>query len=278
MDFLANIFGAVIRGIYYLVQDNYALSIILFTLITKFLLYPLNLKQLKSGEELKKVKPKYDEIMKKYKNDKVKQGEEITKLYAEHKINPLGGCLPLLIQLPLILAMFTIVRQPLTYIVQTPKEEIKIYTQQILGKEQVNDQEMSMYEIEIANKNNIIDMRFLGLNLGHVPSDVFSNDENKKANPLSLLIPILAVILSVYQIKQMQNTSNMTDEQKEMNKSMNLMMPLLSGFISYTMPLALGVYWLLGSVFQIIQQSIISNKINNNDLLLKEGGTKNEKN
>jgi YidC/Oxa1 family membrane protein insertase len=285
IEMIANIFGAIIRVIYNLTQDNYALSIIIFTILTKVLLFPLSLKQMKSSLEMQKIKPKYDEIIKKYKNDKAKQGEEITKLYSEHKINPLGGCLPILIQLPLILGMFYIVRQPLTYVVQMPQEEIQIYTKQLLNKEEVTKNEMSLSEIKIANKNNLIDMNFLGLNLGDVPSDSFSSDETKKANPFSILIPILSVIFSIYQIKQMQKSSQMTEEQKEMQKSMNLMMPLLSGFIAFTMPLALGVYWLIGSICQIIQQSFISKLIkeqkNENVSFLLDsdkGGKSNEKN
>ncbi len=285
IEIIANVFGAIIRVIYNLTQDNYALSIILFTILTKALLFPLSLKQMKSSMEMQKIKPKYDEIVKKYKNDKSKQGEEITKLYSEHKINPLGGCLPLLIQLPLILGMFYIVRQPLTYVVQLPKEEIQIYTQQLLNKEEVNATEMSNSEIKIANSNKLIDMNFVGLNLGDVPSDIFSSDESKRANPYSILIPILSVLFSIYQIKQMQKTNQMTEEQKEMQKSMNFMMPMLSGFIAFTMPLALGVYWLVGSMCQIAQQSFISKLIKEqkneeNSFLLEsdKGGKGNEKN
>jgi len=282
---IANVFGAIIRVIYNLTQDNYALSIILFTILTKTLLFPLSLKQMKSTKEMQKVKPKYDEIVKKYKNDKTKQGEEITKLYSEHKINPLGGCLPVLIQLPLILGMFYIVRQPLTYVIQTPKTEIEIYTKQLLNKEVVSNADMSASEIQIANNNKIIDMDFIGLNLGDIPSNVFSKDEAKKTNPLSILIPILSVLLSIFQIKQMQKSNEMTEEQKQMQKSMNLMMPILSGFIAYTMPLALGIYWLIGSMCQIAQQSVISKLIEEQkkdevSFLLDsdKGGKSNEKN
>lgn len=288
IEFIADMFGAIIRLIYTLTQDNYALSIVLFTILTKIILFPLSLKQMKSNEELQKIKPKYDEIVKKYKNDKIKQSEEVTKLYAEHKINPLGGCLPLLIQLPLILAMFYIVRQPLTYVLQMPQEEIKIYTQELLAKEEVTDMEMDSSEIKIATNNKLIDMDFMGikeLNLGAVPSDVFSSDETKKSHPLTIIIPILSILVSIYQIKQSQRSSEMTEEQKEMQKSMNRMMPMLSGFIAFTMPLALGVYWLISGLCQITQQLIISklmkeHKKDGVNLLLDSdrGGKNNEKN
>lgn len=257
MDFVAELLGYVVRFIYSITSNNYAFTIIIFTLLTKLALFPLNLKQMKSNKEMQKIKPKYDEIMKKYKDDKQKQSEEITKIYAEHKINPLGGCMPLIVQMFLIIAIFYVVKQPLTYVLQTPEEEIKIYTQELLEKEEVTETEMKSSEITIANKYELIDMNFIGLNLGDVPSDVFSDDENKKSNPVSLIIPILAVILSMIQIKITQGSMEMTEEQKEMQKSMNLTMPLMSGIISYTMPLALGIYWLLGSLIQIVQQKVI---------------------
>ena len=264
MDFLAELFGHVIRFIYELTSNNYALTIIIFTILTKALLFPLNLKQINSTKEMQKVKPKYDEIIKKYKNDKNKQSEEIMKLYAEHKINPMGGCLPLIITLFLVVAMFNIVKQPLTYVAELPREEIKIYTQEILGKEDVSDAEINNSEIIIANKYNIIDMNFIGLDLGDVPADIFSSDENKKSNPISIIIPILAFVFSMLQIKLSQKSMELSEEQKEMQKSMNITMPILSAMISYTMPLALGIYWLLGSIIQICQ-SLIIKKITNKD-------------
>ena len=263
MNIINEFFGIIIRGIYDITSGNYALAIIIFTILTKVILFPLTYKQLRSTKEMNKIKPKYDEIIKKYKSDKQKQGEEVAKLYSEHKINPLGGCLPLLIQIPLILAIFAIVRQPLTYVVNMPQEEINIYTAKYLNKEEVNEKEANTYEIQVAKQNNFIDMRFIGLNLGDIPADAFSKDPVKKANIYSLLIPILSVLASMYQIKRMQKSSQMTEEQKEMQKSMNLTMPILSGVISYTMPLGLGIYWLLGSIIQILQQIVI-------DKLLKE--------
>ena len=172
--------------------------------------------------------------------------------------------------------MFYIVRQPLTYITQTPKDEIKTYTQEILNKEDVNDKEIQSSELVIAKEKNLINMENIpGINLGDVPSTVFSKDESKKANPISLLIPILTIAFSFIQNKITQKTSNNTPEQEEMQKTTNLMLPILSGFISYTMPLALGVYWLFGNILQIVQQLIISKIVKKDKekiLALEKGG------
>ena len=283
IEAIASFFGIIIRFIYELVNNNYLISILLFTFLTKLILLPLTLMQIKSTEKIQEITPKDAEIREKYKNDKQKQAEELSKLYSENKINPMGGCLPLLIQLPIILAMFYIVKQPLTYITQTPAEDIKNYTATYLNKsvEEVSENEIKAYEIQIAEKNNLIDMEVgFGINLGDTPSNVFSKDEANKAHPISLLIPVLTVVFSILQTKIMQKNSNMTDEQKEMQKSSNMMLPIMSGIIAYTMPLALGVYWLFGNVLQIIQQFIISKvtKRKKKVLELNKGGVINEKN
>ncbi|MEG1203921.1 MAG: YidC/Oxa1 family membrane protein insertase [Clostridia bacterium] len=274
---IAGFFGMIIRFIYEIVNQDYFLSIILFTILTKIILFPLSLGQIKSTEEMKRISPKDKQIREKYKNDKVKQSEELTKLYSEHKINPMGGCLPSLIQLPIVFAMYYIVKQPLTYIVQTPKEDIKTYTQEVLKKLEVTEQECQINELLVAKEKKLIDLEvFKGFNLGDVPSNVFSKDPAKKANPLSLAIPILSIVFSIIQIKQSQKTSSMNEEQMEMQKSMNFMAPFLSGFIAYTFPLALGVYWLFGNIIQIGQQILIMEIVKRDEkkgkLTLDKGG------
>ena len=286
IEAIANFFGIIIRFIYEMVNNNYLISILIFTFLTKLILFPLTLMQIKSTEKLQEIGPKDKAIREKYKNDEKKQAEELSKLYSENKINPLGGCLPILIQLPIILGMFYIVKQPLTYIIQTPQEEIKTYTAAYLNKEEseVTEQEMKQYEIQVAEKNNIIDMNVgLGINLGQTPSNVFSKEVDKKASPISLIIPILAVVLAFVQTKVAQKNSNNTNVDEnaaQMQKSTNLMMPLLSGIISYTMPLALGVYWLFGSLLQILQQMLITYVTNKHKKVLEldKGGVVNEKN
>lgn len=279
---IASFFGVIIRFIYDIVNNNYLIALLIFSFITKLILFPLTIMQIKSTNKLQSIAPKDAQIREKYKNDKQKQNEELTKLYSENKINPLGGCLPLIIQIPIILGMFYIVRQPLTYITRTPVEEIKSYTATYLNKEktEVTENEMKAYEIQVAESNNLIDMNVaFGINLGDIPSNVFSKDESKKAHPIALLIPILTIILSYVQSRVLQKTSNMTEEQKQMQKTNNLMLPIMSGIIAYTMPLALGVYWLFGNILQIIQQLIISKitKPKGEVLKLNKGGAINEK-
>ena len=114
MNILSNALGHVLRIIFELVQ-NYGLSIILFTILVKVLLLPLTIKQTKSTKAMQDIQPKIQEIQTKYKDKPEKQQQEIMKIYTEAKINPLAGCLPLLIQMPILIALFSVLREPVTY-------------------------------------------------------------------------------------------------------------------------------------------------------------------
>ena len=258
IDFISGLLGSIIRVIFNVFGHNYFVALLIFTFLTKLILFPLMLKQLKSTAALQKIAPEDKKLREKYKDNPQKLNEELTKLYTENKISPLGGCLIPLIQIPIIFAMFWVVKQPLTYIVQTDPAVIESYTQEYLGKEEVTEAEMKEYEIAIAKKYNLLDMNIgLGLNLGDTPKDAFSQDENNRVSKLTLIIPLLTLVFAIISNKVSQRKMQMTEDQAEMQKSMNLVMPLLSTYIAFAWPIALGVYWLFGSILGIIQQLIM---------------------
>ena len=100
----------------YGIVGNYGITIILFTVVVKLVLLPLTIQQLKSTKAMSVIQPKIKELQEKYKNDKEKLNVKTMELYKEHKINPVGGCLPLLIQLPIIFGLFEVLREPTKYI------------------------------------------------------------------------------------------------------------------------------------------------------------------
>ena len=108
---LLNAIGWVLAWIYDLV-GNYGLSIILLTILIKVVLLPLGVKQIKSMQAMQSIQPKVKELQKKYKGNKTKVQEETMKLYKEAGVNPLGGCLPLLLQFPILIAMYAVIRAP----------------------------------------------------------------------------------------------------------------------------------------------------------------------
>lgn len=274
INFISNILGSIIRVIYNLFGHNYLITLLIFTFLTKLILFPLMLKQLKSTAGIQKIAPEDKKLREKYKDNPVKLNEELNKLYAENKINPMAGCLLPIIQIPIILAMFWVVKQPLTYIAQMDQSEIKSYTAQYLNKEEVSDDEAKTYEINIAKEYDLFDMNVGDkINLGDTPKYAFSSDETKKVSKWTLLMPILTFIFSVLsnQMSMKKSKQTMTEDQVEMQKSMNIMMPILSAYISFAWPLALGVYWLFGSILGIGQQLLM-------DKLMEDKDVKKEKN
>ncbi|MPW25313.1 membrane protein insertase YidC [Alkalibaculum sp. M08DMB] len=115
MSILYEVFGSLLLFIFNLV-NNYGVSIIVFTIISKLLLLPINIKQTKSLQETTKLQPEIQKIQKKFANNKEKINEETMKLYKEHNVNPMGGCLPLLIQFPIIIGLFRVLQQPAKYV------------------------------------------------------------------------------------------------------------------------------------------------------------------
>ena len=117
INFFANILSYVISPIYNFV-GNYGIAVILFTVIVKILLIPLGVKQQKTTVKTKLVRPELEKIQAKYKNDKEKLNEETMKLYQKYGINPMGGCLPLLVQLPILLGLYRVIQEPITWIMR----------------------------------------------------------------------------------------------------------------------------------------------------------------
>ena len=282
IDFISGILGGIIRLIYSVVGNNYLIALLIFTFLTKLILFPLMLKQLKSTAGLQKIAPEDKKLREKYKDNPVKLNEELTKLYADNKISPLGGCLLPIIQIPIVIAMFFVVKQPLTYIAQMDKSEIKTYTAQYLNKaegEEVTDNEMKAYEINIAKEYDLLDMKIGDkISLGDTPKDAFSKDETKRVSKWTLVIPVLTLVFSLLsnQLMMRKSKNTMSEDLAEMQKSMNIMMPILSAYFSYAWPLALGVYWLFGTILGMGQQLLIDKLMEDKDL--SKNNDKNKKN
>lgn len=260
-DWIAQLFGYLLYYIYNLVH-NYGVAILLFTVITKLILLPFTIKQQKSLEQSKKMQPLLQDLQNKYKDDQERMAQEYQKLVRENKFNPFGGCLLSLIQIPIILGMLYVVGKPLTNMVKMPQEEIKQKVIEIMpenyegGYEQFIKQNRYI-ELKVIKKENLLNLNFLGIDLGDVAS------ENKKDFKL-LIIPILSALftwLSIYVINGKQLKVEKKENKDEMPmpdmRMMNVTMPLLSGWIAYIVPQGLGLYWFFSSLLQIVIQLLI---------------------
>ncbi len=112
---IGNVLGMFLSFIYNLV-NNYAMAIVIFTILVKVVLLPLTLNQLKSTKKMQELQPKLKKLQEKYKNDKETLNVKTMELYKEEKINPVGGCLPLLVQMPILFGLFAVLRDPGRYV------------------------------------------------------------------------------------------------------------------------------------------------------------------
>lgn len=233
MSFVASIFKTffyqpLFNGLIFLYNilpvHDLGIAIVLFTIIIRLILYPLNQKAIVSQAALSKLQPQIKEIQEKQKGDKVKQSQALMDLYKKNNINPAAGCLPLLIQLPVLLALYQVFLAG-------------------LDPNKLND----LYSF--VQKPETINVMFLGLiNLA-------------RAN---YVLAILAGLLTYLQSKMMAGNQISIPKDGDfsavLNKQMLYFMPLFTVFISWKLPAGLTLYWVVITLFGIIQQYLILKK------------------
>jgi len=203
---------------------------VIFTLFVYILMYPLNAKQQKSSRLMNKINPEIKSIQKKYKNKKdqasqMKMNQETQDIYAKYGISPFGGCLPLLITMPILFALYNVIRNIPYYVngIGSMKENPEAY-------------------------------KFLGLLVNESPMSLFKDRANYPyAGILVFLIPILAMVLQFINTKllQVKTDAGEQDQMQSSMKMMNYMMPVMSGFFCLSFDVSIGIYWIIGSLFRI---------------------------
>jgi YidC/Oxa1 family membrane protein insertase len=223
----------------YNVFGDFGIAIIALTLIIKFALIPLSRKQIESQKEMQEIQPKIKELQKKYKDNKEELTKKTMALYKEHKINPAAGCLPLIIQMIIFIAIYRVI--------------INLSENHILS---VNADQLYPFIGQPENVNKF----FLGfMNL---------------AEPYAILAFITAAA-QFYQLKMMQgkfekvsektknendSKSNEPDFASIMQKQMLFIVPIMTLFIGLKFPSGLTLYWLASTVFMIAQQWFVMHK------------------
>ncbi len=274
-------------------------TIIIFTIVIRILMLPLVHKQMESMRRMQEIGPLTNEIKAKYKGktdqeSKQKETMEIQKLYQEHKVNPFGGCLPMFIQMPIFFALNTIIRNSYLYVdkindvfnsISTKLMEIPNYYD-VLGPlilPKLNKGvELDMATTEGLNKAvNVFSANDWVEILANAPADVATNlydllvvknqfdsfwgmnlSENPTLFSISVIIPILSIITtfltSWLSMKATPASSDPTQAQTQ--KIMLYMMPVMMGFMSFSLTAGVGLYWITSSIFQVFQQLYINNK------------------
>ena len=234
MDFIINafyailyepLFNALVVLYEYIPGKDFGIAVIVLTLIIRFLLYPLMMKSIKSQKVMAELQPKLKEIQDKYKDDKEKQTREMMELYKREKFNPFGGCLPLLVQLPILIALY-----------------------RVFWKGLADGAMVHLYSF-IPNPG-VIDPMFLGIiNLSQP----------------NWILAIIAGVAQFFQTKTMSpQTPNNKNSQGQfanmMQKQMLYFFPLLTTIILLRMPAAIGLYWIVTALFSVWQQRLVFKK------------------
>lgn len=273
MDCIARAMGIILRSLYE-ITTNYGLAIILFTVLIKVVTIPLSLKQQRSMKETQEIQPILEKLQNKYKNNQEKLAQEMQKLYEERKINPFGGCLLLLIQLPIIYSMFFAIAQPVKFMYP---EIINEQVNQAINDYADKGSYKELYYI-VNERNDLINTDFYFLDLGQVPTPT---------DWKTWIIPILsgiATYLSSYISQRQSRKNGVSNEQTEsMQRYMTIFMPLMIVYISFKVPLGMGLYWFTNTVVSIILQvwmiRIVYGPVKEEQKetkLLDEGGVKND--
>ena len=228
-----------------MVVKNFGVAIILFTILIKLITWPLTTSSMKAAQGMQKLQsdPRYKKIQEKYKNDKEKFAQEQMKLYKELGIKPMGSCLPTLIQFPIIIGLYQSIIKAMA---ATPFELLNL--------------ERIFYGFLDPAKLLPLQNRFLWMDLG----------QPERLPIFGVQIPILAIIVvltTFLQSKLMQPpTTNANDQGAAFSKAMNLYMPVLMGWMAYSLASGLALYFLISNIATIVQYAIMG-KVNWSNIL-----------
>jgi YidC/Oxa1 family membrane protein insertase len=239
----------VLIWIYDLILNNFGLAIIIFTIIIRLITYPLTAQQLKGQAKMQELQTskKYQEMQKKYKDDKEKFAQEQMKLYKEMGINPLGSCLPLIIQFPIMIGLYQSISLAMA---SAPIQLLNL--------------SRDLYSFIPATVLIPLNSTFLWMNLG-LPEVASPNAITIFGYAIPIMT-IIVVITTFLQSKLMTPAASTGDQGAQMSKMMNLYMPILMGWIAYTLASGLALYFVVSNILAIAQYAIMG-KVNWNNIL-----------
>ncbi len=285
MEIIAKPFGWVLLWLNNLV-GNYGVAIFLFALLVKLIMLPFQYKSKKSMMRMSGLNEKIKELQKKHEGNQQKLNLEMNKLYKEEGVNPMSGCLWTLIPFPILIALYRAIREPLTVMMGVPKEllaeggsilaklnELNFSSTMNAAYIQLEQSQFISANFDkfagLSDKLQEINYSFLGLNLGDMPQWNFFakcdwSDVSSWLPALGLfLIPIVSAFFSWFSMKLSQKLNPSSagagnNQAAAQMKGMNVMMPLMSLYICFIMPAALGMYWIYQSLLGIVQELILN--------------------
>ncbi len=261
---LINVFESIMVFIHaHLVGGSWGLAIVGLTVLIRAILVPLTYRQLKSMQEMQRLAPQISALKEKYKEDKQRQQQEIMKFYQENKINPLASCLPLLLQLPVFISLFYMLRTDLKFDICGP--QMRQFYSQELGKHIVSNSEIPQKAVTVAGHTGKVP----GLTEIGCSTPFHSNGALHIIAPGSakfLFIPditfkatgvALVVLLVLYVGSQLVSTLVATAAADPNQRRLMLLLPLVFVVILFRYPAGLLVYWITTNLWTIGQQFLI---------------------
>ena len=240
LDLILNPFVTVLTWLYSVLGNDVVLAIVVLTVIIRFLTYPLLARQQESSRKMQQLQPKLKKLQEKYKNDKEKLSEVQMKLYKDHGVNPVGGCLPLVVQFPILIGLY----QSISFALAATPFQLVDLSERLL----------------IPGLDPLIPLQriWLGMDLTLPPT----------TNPVyALSLPLLVLITTWLQSKVTMgaNQQPKSDDEEEdsssggqaaaMTQSMTTIMPLMFGFFSLSFSVGLSIYFVTSNIMGIIQYS-----------------------
>ena len=278
---------------FYELTGSYGVALILFTLVVKLVLLPFMMKSKRSMIRMNMVSGQLQEIQKRYANNREKMAEEQQRLYQENGINPMSGCLWSFIPMPILIALYYIIRQPITHFMMLSKEVCQSLVEKAIAagidmsailtydkegaavlKDGLN--QFTPYgQINLVNAINTqhpelaegisgwmnVDYHFLGIDLGASAADALNLIKSGGLTWAAVGIIVMVLLAAASQVANMKISMMGQPQQaaaNATNKTMMLIMPLMTLWIGYTLPAALSLYWLAQSVFSAIQDLILN--------------------
>ena len=286
-------FGYLLSWLYQLTA-NYGVALILFAIALKFVLYPMTAKSKKSMMKMSRLTPRLQALQKKYADDQQKLNEATQALYREEGVSMGGGCLWSFVPLLILIPLYTVVREPITYMLHETKEIAEqivsivrearpeqfsqnTFYHQMIAAPMLSDFAEELKGI-VSNPNTLegLNFNFLGIDLGIVPTfNVTKWESWSWANIGGFLLPVISAgsqVLSML-ISQKMNNSVVTNEKgvqdketaknsaaNQSSKMMMYMMPLMSLWIGFTVPGALSLYWLIQGLVAAVMDVYLTKK------------------
>lgn len=258
--------------LFYSMTNSYGVALLLFALVVRIVLFPLFLKGRKSMMAMSGLADQQKFIQQKYGRDRERYSIELQKLYEKEGVKPSGGCLWSMLPLAVLIPLYGIVRKPLTNLLGMTEDQFNSVSNLLYGEVlDINNGQLAMAQDVYLNYDRIVtsipelagmphvDFTFLGMNLADTPHLMFWQQENVLLAFGLWLIPVISAALSVFSMV-LNNKINayVTGSEKKSNdptqRSMMIMMPLMSLWICFTLPAALGLYWIYSSLTAMLSE------------------------